>query len=118
MQRTIDQALIDAYAEVTGDRNPIHVDPEFATSTPYGGTIAHGLLVAAVTADALEPAPRPPYDLEIVFLRPVHSGTTITVELTRTEEGVQAVATADEKPVVAVRRQPQPDIPQDEEGEA
>ncbi|UOQ57369.1 MaoC family dehydratase [Leucobacter allii] len=38
------QQDVDDFARVTGDRNPIHVDPEAAAATPFGGTIAHGLL--------------------------------------------------------------------------
>jgi acyl dehydratase len=38
----ITQADIDAFAEVTGDHQWIHVDPERAKDTPFGGTIAHG----------------------------------------------------------------------------
>jgi acyl dehydratase len=41
---TIDQARIDAFADATEDRQFIHVDPEAATQTPFGGTIAHGFL--------------------------------------------------------------------------
>jgi 3-hydroxybutyryl-CoA dehydratase len=41
----ITQAGIDAYAEVAGDFNPIHVDPEYAAQTPFGGTVAHGFYV-------------------------------------------------------------------------
>jgi 3-hydroxybutyryl-CoA dehydratase len=45
---TIVQEDINAYAEVSADFNPIHVDPEFARTTPYGTTIAHGCIVGAV----------------------------------------------------------------------
>ena len=38
----VTQADIDAFAEVTGDHQWIHVDPERAKQTPFGGTIAHG----------------------------------------------------------------------------
>jgi acyl dehydratase len=38
----VTQADIDAFAEVTGDHQWIHVDPERARDTPFGGTIAHG----------------------------------------------------------------------------
>lgn len=41
----ITQDGIDAYAEVAGDFNPIHVDPEYAAETPFGGTVAHGFYV-------------------------------------------------------------------------
>lgn len=45
---TIDQALIDAFADVTQDHQYIHVDVERAKSTPFGGTIAHGLLTLSM----------------------------------------------------------------------
>jgi acyl dehydratase len=38
----IDQDAINAFADVTGDHQWIHVDPERAKDTPFGGTIAHG----------------------------------------------------------------------------
>jgi acyl dehydratase len=40
----IDQSRIDTFAEVTEDRQFIHVDPARAAETPFGGTIAHGFL--------------------------------------------------------------------------
>ena len=55
----IDQARIDAFAEVTEDRQFIHVDPEAARATPFGGTIAHGFLTlslaSAMSYDAVKP---------------------------------------------------------------
>jgi len=44
----IDQARIDAFADVTEDRQFIHVDPKRAAETPFGGTIAHGLLTLSM----------------------------------------------------------------------
>lgn len=41
---TVDQAMIDKFAEATGDHQFIHVDVEKAKMTPFGGTIAHGFL--------------------------------------------------------------------------
>ncbi|UZK66092.1 MaoC family dehydratase [Sphingomonas sp. M1-B02] len=40
----VTQAMIDTFAEATGDHQYIHVDPESAAQTPFGGTIAHGFL--------------------------------------------------------------------------
>ena len=40
----VDQARIDAFAEITEDRQFIHIDPVAAAKTPFGGTIAHGFL--------------------------------------------------------------------------
>ena len=39
----VTQAEVDAFADATGDHQWIHVDPERAAQTPFGGTIAHGL---------------------------------------------------------------------------
>jgi acyl dehydratase len=41
---TVDQAMIDKFAEATGDHQFIHVDVEKSKLTPFGGTIAHGFL--------------------------------------------------------------------------
>ena len=47
--QAIDQARVDAFAEITGDRQWIHIDPERArTEGPFGGTIAHGALVLSL----------------------------------------------------------------------
>lgn len=45
---TVTQAEIDHFAEATGNRAPIHVDPEYAKATPYGGTIAFGMQIQAM----------------------------------------------------------------------
>jgi acyl dehydratase len=44
----VTQDEIDAFAEATGDHQWIHVDPERAAQTPFGGTIAHGLLTLSL----------------------------------------------------------------------
>jgi acyl dehydratase len=44
------QQLVDAFADLTGDHNFIHVDPERARQTPFGGTIAHGFLSLSLLA--------------------------------------------------------------------
>jgi len=53
LARTVTQEQIDAYAEASGDHNPIHVDPEFAVSVGLPGAIAHGLLEMGILADAV-----------------------------------------------------------------
>jgi acyl dehydratase len=45
---TVDQERIDAFAEVTGDRQWLHVDPVRAASGPFGATIAHGYLTLSL----------------------------------------------------------------------
>ncbi|MFK4058865.1 MaoC family dehydratase [Brevundimonas sp. NPDC046655] len=55
----VDQARIDAFARITEDEQFIHVDPERARATPFGGTIAHGFLTlslaSAMSYDAVAP---------------------------------------------------------------
>lgn len=55
----VDQARIDAFARITEDEQFIHVDPERAKATPFGGTIAHGFLTlslaSAMSYDAVAP---------------------------------------------------------------
>jgi acyl dehydratase len=82
----IEQARIDAFADVTEDHQFIHIDPEAAKATPFGGTIAHGFLtlsmLSALGQDAL-PRPRGVamgvnYGFEKVrFITPVSAGRRI-----------------------------------------
>jgi acyl dehydratase len=83
---TIGQGRIDAFADVTEDRQFIHIDPEAARASPFGGTIAHGFLtlsmLSALAGDALA---RPAgvamgvnYGFEKVrFVTPVPAGARI-----------------------------------------
>ena len=82
----IDQAMIDAFADVTRDHQYIHVDPAAAAKTPFGGTIAHGFLtLSLLSAMGLEAQPRIRgmamginYGFDRVrFLSPVKSGSRI-----------------------------------------
>jgi acyl dehydratase len=51
--RTVTQDQINAYAEASGDHNPIHVDPDFARSVGLPGTIAHGLLDMGILTESV-----------------------------------------------------------------
>jgi acyl dehydratase len=56
--REISQEEVGRFAELTGDRNPVHLDPGFAATTPFGGTIVHGYftlcLVVPLMAEVFE----------------------------------------------------------------
>jgi acyl dehydratase len=82
----VDQARIDAFAEITEDRQFIHVDPEAARATPFGGTIAHGFLTlslaSAMTYDAVPPLEGVVMGVnygfdKLRFLAPVAAGSRI-----------------------------------------
>lgn len=77
----VDREAILRYADITGDYNPIHVDPAFAAKTPMGGVIAHGtlsmnLLWQSLAATFGRAALRGAV-LEIRFVRPVREGDTV-----------------------------------------
>jgi len=83
----ITQAMIDQFAEATGDHQFIHVDPVRAAETPFGGTIAHGfltlslmpMLAAHTDAPAIEGA-RMGVNYggnKVRFLTPVRSGKRV-----------------------------------------
>jgi len=81
----VDQKRIDSFAEVTGDRQYIHVDPVRAANSPFGTTIAHGLLTLSLMGEMQEVFPEIS-DLEmgvnngfdkVRFLAPVRSGASI-----------------------------------------
>jgi 3-hydroxybutyryl-CoA dehydratase len=80
---TITRATIDAYAELTGDYNPLHMDPQYAAATAFRGVIAHGPIAlqavfAAVSkwlgTDGLPSG----LLIETAYRAPVHIGDTIT----------------------------------------
>lgn len=53
LSRRVTQEQISAYAQASGDPNPIHLDPEFARRVGLPGTIAHGMLEMAILAEAV-----------------------------------------------------------------
>jgi acyl dehydratase len=82
----VDQARIDAFADATEDRQFIHVDPDAAAQTPFGGTIAHGFLSLSLLSRMGAEAMLLPeglnmalnYGLDRVrFLAPVKSGSRV-----------------------------------------
>lgn len=48
--REITQEEVTEYARLSGDDNPVHLDPDFAAKTPFGGTIVHGYLTLGLVA--------------------------------------------------------------------
>lgn len=84
--RTVTQEMIDKFADATDDHQFIHVDPDRAAKTKYGGTIAHGLLTLSLLPAMAYEALRPLDQLELGvnqgfeklrFLSPVRAGARI-----------------------------------------
>jgi acyl dehydratase len=87
----VDQERIDAFAKVTEDMQFIHVDPERASETQFGGTVAHGFLTLSLLSMlAYGVLPRIEgaahgvnYGFERVrFLHPVRSGSRVRARFT------------------------------------
>ena len=77
----VDEAAIARYARITGDHNPIHVDPVFAAQTEMGGVIAHGTMSLNLIWQALEATlgrdALAAVALDVRFRRPVRPGDVI-----------------------------------------
>ena len=92
--KTIAEADIVQYAEVSGDYNPVHMNEEYAKKTLFGGRIAHGVIAISLLSAAMAKLP----GLSILlshssrFLKPVRIGDTITaiaeVVDTRKDKGI------------------------------
>lgn len=86
----VPQSQVSAFAELTNDKQYIHIDPDMAAQTPFGGTIAHGFLVLSMLTElsqqALPAWDHPKYQIamsvnygfdKIRFLAPVRTGSRI-----------------------------------------
>jgi 3-hydroxybutyryl-CoA dehydratase len=91
-RRVVTAAEIDAFAAVTGDENPVHLDEAFAARSQFGGRIAHGMLAAGFISAVLGndlPGPGAVYLSQTLrFRRPVRIGDEVvaTVEVTEINE--------------------------------
>jgi len=110
----VTQDQIDRYAEASGDRNPLHIDPDFAKETMFGRTIAHGLLSLAFLSQAMTAWDWKGWafggGLDVAFLGPVYPGDEVVVRgkvtaLEIGENGVIAVCevacTVEDRTVIA-----------------
>jgi len=83
--RTVEEADIEAFAQVSGDRNPVHMDPEYAAKTIFKERIAHGLLTASYISTVfgmVMPGPGAIYVSQTLnFKAPVKIGDTVTAKV-------------------------------------
>ena len=89
-RRTITEADIVGFAGISGDFNPLHMDAVHAATHPYGQRAAHGLLVLSIASGLCSqmPVSRATSSARIAllgvecrWLKPVHIGDTIQVEM-------------------------------------
>lgn len=80
--KTFTEADLQRFIEITGDVNPLHVDEEFAASTPFGRRVLHGMLTASIFSTMvgmLLPGTGAIYRSQTLrFLLPVHIDETVT----------------------------------------
>jgi 3-hydroxybutyryl-CoA dehydratase len=85
LSRTVRDADILAYAELTGDFNPAHTDEAWAATSCFGGRVAHGMLTAGYVSAVLAmrlPGPGAIYlGQTLRFTRPVRPGDTVTARV-------------------------------------
>ena len=89
LEKTVASSDVVGFAQLTGDRNPIHLSEHFAARTAFGKRIAHGLytagLISAVLGTRL-PGPGAIYISQTLnFRAPVKIGDTVTVTVTVAE---------------------------------
>ena len=105
--RQLTQPMLNAYADASGDHNPIHIDEAFAKGTPMGGTIAHGMLVLSFISEMMTAAFGTAWlkagKLEVRFRAPARPGDTVTARAKPQEPkdgalrySVECVSQADE----------------------
>jgi len=99
-ERTITDDDIVRFAEVSGDRNPVHLDEEYAARSPFGQRIAHGFLVGSLISAAIGmdlPGPGSIYlGQTLKFVAPVHIGDTVTVS-------VEVIKVREDKRLITLR---------------
>ncbi len=85
VSKTIADEDVRAFAELTGDRNPVHLDEEYAARTRFGRRIAHGMLgaslISAVLANELPGRGTVYLSQTLRFTAPVFLGDTVTARV-------------------------------------
>src|SRR6266849_10221760 len=99
LTKTITDADVRAFAELTGDHNPLHLDDEYAATTRFGRRIAHGMLAASLISTVLAtelPGIGTVYlSQNSQFVAPVYPGDTVTARVT-------VMKIRDDKPIVTL----------------
>jgi len=85
VKRIVTDEMVKLFGEATGDKNPVHLDEEYAKNTIFGGRIAHGILSLGIISSVLGmefPGAGTIYLMQNAkFKRPVYIGEEVTVKL-------------------------------------
>ena len=96
---TISDDTIRAFAEVTGDNNPVHLDDDYAAGSRFWRRVAHGMIAAGLVSATLAndlPGPGSIYlGQTLKFLMPVFPGDTVTAT-------VEVLSVRPDKPIVTL----------------
>lgn len=85
LERTITADDVDAFGQLSGDTNPLHMDERFASGTPFGRRVVHGLFTGGLVSTAHTRLTGPGFvyvGQELKFHGPVFIGDTLTVDVT------------------------------------
>jgi acyl dehydratase len=85
VKRVFHQEDLDRFAALSGDDNPIHVDPEFSARTAFGRTVAHGMLLYGTISSVLGtrlPGPGTwQLEQDLMFPSPTYTGEQVSIQL-------------------------------------
>ncbi|MEW5423790.1 MaoC family dehydratase [Amorphus sp. 3PC139-8] len=95
-QWTPTQAEFDLFAKLSGDDNPIHVDPEFSARTRFGRTVSHGMLIySRVWALIRTGWPQAGHAAQtMMFPNPAYAGEPLTIRIAPDADGTLQIAVA------------------------
>lgn len=102
IEKTLDKQTVEAFASVSEDYNPIHLDEDFAKTTQFERPIVHGMLASSLVSGLLAskvPGAGSIYlGQSLKFVRPIFVGETVTAK-------VEVTSVRDDKPIAVISTQ-------------
>jgi acyl dehydratase len=102
IEKTLDKQTVEAFASVSEDNNPIHLDEDFAKTTQFERPIVHGMLASSLISGLLAskvPGAGSIYlGQSLKFVRPIFVGETVTAK-------VEVTSVHDDKPIAVISTQ-------------
>jgi acyl dehydratase len=102
IEKTLDKQTVEAFASVSEDYNPIHLDEDFAKTTQFERPIVHGMLASSLISGLLAskvPGAGSIYlGQSLKFVRPIFVGETVTAK-------VEVTSVRDDKPIAVISTQ-------------